>query len=105
MNRPWLPGSYPMPEPLVWQTGDGAPGVGALFPDTRAIKPELPPIGDNVEGLPMNIIKSILSCIEGENRVNASVTEYWRNAAPEVAPAPAPPIVTTQPVVLPPHGD
>jgi hypothetical protein len=102
--RPWLPGSFPMPEPFVWATDDSAPGVGALFPDTRA-QPEVPALGSNVAGLPQNIINSVLSCIEGENRMAASVQEYWRNAAPEIAPQPAPPIVITQPAKLEPHGD
>ena len=80
VDRPWLPGSYPMPQPFVWRTDDGAPGVGEHLADPRA-STVVPPFGSNIVGLPMNIVKSLLSCIEGENRMRASVDEYWGNVA------------------------
>jgi len=75
VSRPWLPGSYPMPEPYVWQTDESAPGVGVLtVAEAR--------VGENIVGLPQNIVNSLLSCIEGENRLFASVTEYRASQTP-----------------------
>jgi hypothetical protein len=78
-----------MPEPLVWDTDESAPGVGAYLIDPRSAPP---PLGTNVKGLPQNIVNSIQSCIEGDNRLHDTVAEYWKNAT---SPTPVPtPVIT-----------
>jgi len=61
-DRPWLPGSWPMPEPII-------PGVPAA---------RMPP-GTYTEGLPQNIVNSLYSCLEGELREDELRKRYLEN--------------------------
>ena len=78
-TRPWLPGSDPMPEPFIW--ADDSPYVDARAP---------PPSGYYTKGLPQNIVNSLYSCVEGENRETAIRNEYY--AVHVMVPVP---IITT----------
>jgi len=84
-DRPWLPGSWPMPEPVI-------PGV----PQAR-----MPP-GTYTQGLPQNIVNSLFSCVEGENRQDEIRKAYYENNPPaptrSVSPTddpPPPPLIIT----------
>jgi hypothetical protein len=101
-DRPWLPGSDPMPEPFDW-TGRAPPGARAM-PEpvldvlARLAKPGTPlPPGTYLVGVPQNIINSLASCVEGENRLYQLRDEYWRHYDDRHTPAPQPSIE--------PHGD
>jgi len=61
-DRPWLPGSWPMPEPVI----SGVPAA------------RMPP-GTYTEGLPQNIVNSLFSCLEGENREDALRNTWYEN--------------------------
>ena len=90
-DRPWLPGSYPMPEPFHWTgSGEVAPEARAM-PEQQAVTETTLPVGYYTYGLPRNVVNALYSCLEGENRQTAE-RELWYMAH---APAPAPPVVPT----------
>jgi hypothetical protein len=77
-DRPWMPGSMPMSEPLI---------VGV--PAAR-----MPP-GTYTEGLPQNIVNSLFSCLEGENREDA-LRRIWHENNPQ-APVRSTPVIEKEP--------
>jgi hypothetical protein len=86
-DRPWLPGSWPMPEPFI----GGVPAA------------RMPP-GTYTEGQPQNIVNSLFSCLEGEIREDELRKRYYENNPPPVTrsvspddPPPPPLIITGEP--------
>jgi hypothetical protein len=81
-DRPWLPGSWPMPEPFI-------PGVPAA---------RMPP-GTYTEGLPQNIVNSLFSCLEGENREDELRKQYLENNPPAPARSVSAPTDSPHPLI------
>jgi hypothetical protein len=82
-DRPWLPGSDPMPEPFYW-AGSPLPGAREI-PDQEAAQPQLPK-GFYTYGLPRNIVNSLYSCLEGENKQNAERLIWFQHNTPMPTP-------------------
>jgi len=93
-ERPWLPGSYPEPG---YPAHLRKPTAAALLvPGARAIVPEGSPEGTYTIGLPNNVVQSLYSCIDGENKRDQVREEYYRINTPVPTPTPTPtPVITT----------
>jgi hypothetical protein len=92
-ERPWLPGSDPAPGyPAHLRVPN--PALLASVPGARAIANPVPltdppPEGTYTIGLPNNVVQSLFSCVDGENKHDAIREEYYRlNAAPIPTPTP-----------------
>lgn len=97
-ERPWLPGSYPEPG---YPAHLRKPTAEALrTPGARAIAtPDPGHEGHYTIGLPNNVVQSLYSCLEGENREDLVREEYYRINQPPapIDTTPAPVIATLTP--------
>jgi len=93
-DRPWLPGSEPMPEPFFW-AGPPLPGAREM-PDQEAVSAQEPlPPGLYTKAKPQNIVNSLYSCLEGENKQDEDRALWFKNnTPPPVVPTPVITVLT-----------